>query len=688
MKQQRLENSFWPSQLLQTKLHPPVAKTVILRPRLFEKLNAALNTKLILISAPAGFGKTTLAANWLSHLSSAAADPVRYTWLSLDENDNELSRFLLYLTAALQKLDKHIGRGLPEALSVPELVDVEALLTALLNDLVALEDEFPRRHNILLLDDYHVLENARIDEALTFLFNHLPANLHLVLLSRIDPMLPLAQMRAKRHITEIRERDLRFSLDEAALFLRDVMGIAPSAEDIALLQNRTEGWIAGLQLAGLALQGSEDYFAAEFSGTHRYILDYLTDEVFHQQTPEMQHFLLETSVLNRMNAELCDFLRETTNSQSSLEALERANLFVVPLDQQRLWYRYHHLFNDLLRQRLRQTLPEKVVKLHQRASQWYTTLAAASNDEAALDEAFYHAVAAQDHLQVASLLEQFGDDIWKRGEHDKLRRWVTPLPDNIILDRPALNIFRGWLNFASGHYAEAELHLTQAKQMLDKAISPSELHGRVAAVQAFIATFKGSPSDTVRFAAEALEQLTPRSIWRSSAAIALGDAYSLTGNLIQADEAYQEALVTSRMNGNLYLALNASFKFAANQRQRGLLRQAYDICSEYITLAEKSGLAQTAMAGCLYALRGDILCEWNQLVEGLANTQQAMEARLQTRHIGFAGWITLYRIRSLLAARDLEQAGETLHRMEVMARNTPYPPGLRLLWRHCVCCYG
>lgn len=664
------ENLFGRSQLLYTKLHLPLVQSAILRPHLFEKLSLDLNHKLILISAPAGFGKTTLAANWLSQLNSI----YRYTWLSLDENDNDLRRFLSYLMAALQKIDAHIGRGLQDILRTFDLSDIDAVLTALLNDIVAINEELIQQHSILVLDDYHVLDNPAIDEAVLFLLDHLPAHFHLMLLSRIDPTLPLGRLRAKRQLIEVRERDLRFSVDETHLFLTDIMDISLPSDDIRLLHARTEGWIAGLQLASLALQNSEPSFVAEFSGTHRYILDYLTDEVFQHQTPELQQFLLETSVLNRMCAELCDHLRQTNNSQMLLETLEHANLFVVPLDQQRRWYRYHHLFADLLRQRMRQTMPENIHTLHERASAWYASFAVASEDEAAVDESIHHAVAAQNHEQIAALLERFGDDIWERGEHDKLRRWLTLLPEGIILSQPKLSIFQSWLDFSIGQYSNAEASLSRAELGLNEAANIPELRGRITAIRAFIATFRGDLQNTARFAEQALQQLSPQSRWRASAAIALGDAYSISGNIVTAGEVYQEVLNSTHAAGNLYLALNAGFKLATIQRQRGLLREAYMTCSQQIAFAEKAGLAQTVMAGCLYALRGDILCEWNNLAEGLAQTQQALETSGQTRHVGFAGWIMLFRTRSLLAARDIEQADETLRRMESLARETPLPP--------------
>ncbi|MBZ0284432.1 MAG: LuxR C-terminal-related transcriptional regulator [Anaerolineae bacterium] len=657
------------AQLLQTKLHLPAGGSAIARPRLFQKLDAALESKLTLIAAPAGFGKTTLVARWLSGLSRELVD---YVWLALDEADNDLARFLSYVIAAFQKIDPYIGRGLQDALHTPEPPDAEAVLTALVNDIIALAEESPPRQIILALDDYHALDNPQIDSATAFLLDYLPAHVHLMIISRIDPTLPLSRLRARRQITEIREHDLRFTPHEASLFLQETMGLALPISEINQLCTRTEGWIAGLQLAAIAIQTAPDNrLVTALSGTHRYIMDYLTDEVFQRQPPDIQRFLLESSVLDRMCADLCDILRQSGDSQFFLEKLEQMNLFIVPLDDERRWYRYHHLFADLLRQRLRQMMPESFAELHHRASTWYATYALSSGDEAAIDEAIHHAVATSDSVQVALLLEQFGDSVWERGEHDKLRRWLGLLPPDILAEHPKLGIFQGWLAFTSGQSDGAENSLGQAER---NPLS-DELRGRIAATRAFIATFKGDTPSITQWAQKAVNLLTDvRSTWSSSAAIALGDAYSLGGNPITAGEAYQSALAKSRAAGNVYLSLNAGFKLAGTQRQRGLLRQAYDTCSQQIALAEQTGLAQTTMAGCLYALRGDILCEWNQVAEALAQTQQAMDTSIHVRHIGFTGWIHLYRTRCLLVARDFEGAEAVIARIEKLGQTTPLPP--------------
>ena len=338
--------------ILATKLYiPPPRYKIVLRPCLIERLNEGLSAgrKLTLISAPAGFGKTTLVSEWVAGCGRPTA------WLSLDEGDNDPTRFLTYLIAALQTIAANIGAGMLAVLQSPQPPSIESILTTLLNEITTIPDNF-----ILVLDDYHAIDSKSVDRCLTFLLEHLPPQMHLVIATREDPHLPLARLRARGQLTELRAADLRFTPSEAADFLNQVMGLNLSAEDIAALETRTEGWIAGLQLAALSMQGHQDTtsFIKSFTGSHHFVLDYLVEEVLQQQSESVQTFLLRTSILDRMCGPLCDavLLDSAASGQETLEYLEHANLFIVPLDNERRWYRYHHLFAELLRQRLQQSL--------------------------------------------------------------------------------------------------------------------------------------------------------------------------------------------------------------------------------------------------------------------------------------------------------------------------------------------
>src|SRR5256714_8006750 len=377
-----------PTPILATKLYiPPLRPNVVIRPRLIERLNEGLHRKLTLIAAPAGFGKTTLVSEWVEGIERPRA---RTAWLSLDEGENDPARFLTYLVAALQTIAATIGEGVLGALQSPQPPPPEAILTALLNDLTTIKDHF-----VLVLDDYHVLDAKAIDQALTYLVEHLPPQMHLVIATREDPALPLARLRARGHLTEVRAVDLRFTPSEAAAFLNQGMGLNLSAEDITALEARTEGWIAGLQLAALSMQGQQDTtgFITSFTGSHHFVLDYLVEEVLGQQSERVQTFLLRTSILDRLCGPLCDavLMDPSVSGRATLEDLERANLFLVPLDDERRWYRYHQLFADLLRQRLHQSIASspadaqsQVNELHLRASLWY-------EDQGLSMEAVHHA---------------------------------------------------------------------------------------------------------------------------------------------------------------------------------------------------------------------------------------------------------------------------------------------------------
>ncbi len=377
--------------ILATKLYiPPPQPKVVLRPRLIERLNESLHRKLTLICAPAGFGKTTLLSEWLAGCERPAA------WLSLDEGDNDPTRFLAYLVAALQTIAANIGEGVLGTLGSPQPPPTESTLTALLNEITTIPDDFVR-----VLDDYHVIDAKPVDGALAFLLEHLPPQVHLVIATREDPHLPLARLRARGQLGELRAADLRFTPSEAAEFLEGVMGLDLSAGDIAALETRTEGWIAGLQLAALSMQGHKDAtsFIESFTGSHHFVLDYLVEEVLGQQSESIQDFLLRTSILDHLCGPLCDavVLDPSVSGQETLKYIEHANLFIAPLDNERHWYRYHHLFAELLRQRLHQsaastTVDEErgVAELHVRASKWY-------EDNGMEIEAIRHALAAEEH---------------------------------------------------------------------------------------------------------------------------------------------------------------------------------------------------------------------------------------------------------------------------------------------------
>ena len=427
-----------PTPILATKLYiPPPRLKVVLRPRLIERLNEGLHRKLTLISAPAGFGKTTLVSEWVAGCGRTGSPGCRWTRGITTPRASWLTS-----SPPCRRLWRDIGEGVLGALQSPQPPPAESILTALLNEIATIPDHF-----ILVLDDYHVIDAKPVDQALTFLLEHLPPQMHLVIATREDPALPLARLRARGQLTELRAADLRFTPAEAADFLNQVMGLNLSAEDVAALETRTEGWIAGLQLAAISMQGHQDAtsFIRSFTGSHHFVLDYLLEEVLHQQPESIQAFLLRTSILDRLCGPLCDAVAgridPSASGQETLEYLERANLFIVPLDNERHWYRYHHLFAELLRQRLTWAdlgnEAEGVAEYHIRASQWY-------EDNGLELEAFQHAAAANDIERAERLIEGKGMPLHFRGVATAMLDWLASLPTSVLDARPSL-----WVKYAS-----------------------------------------------------------------------------------------------------------------------------------------------------------------------------------------------------------------------------------------------
>jgi len=569
--------------ILATKLYiPPPRPKAVLRPRLIERLNEGLSAsrKLTLISAPAGFGKTTLVSEWIASCGRQAA------WLSLDEGDNDPTRFLTYLVAALQTLAPNIGAGALAVLQSTQPPSIESILTALLNEITAISHNF-----ILVLDDYHVIDSNPVDEALAFLLEHLPPRMHLVIATREDPRLPLARLRAQGQLTELRAADLRFTSCEAAGFLNQVMGLNLSEEDIAALETRTEGWIAGLQLAALSMQGHQDAasFIHSFTGSHHFVLDYLVEEVLQQQSESIQTFLLRTSILDRLCGPLCDavLLDPSAPGQAKLEYLEHSNLFTVPLDNERHWYRYHHLFGDLLRQRLGQSLtPKAIAEDHIRASEW------CENNGLAF-EAFRHATAANDIERAERIIQGEGIPLHFRGVVAAILGWLASLPKSVLDARPSLCVRYATLSLVTGQTTGVEENLQTAETAIADTLQGAEpddktrsLIGEIAAARATLALTRYQPEAMITQARRALEYLPPDNLFPRIRAIwTLGFAYQVQGDRAAAGQAYTEAIAISQASGNIRMTIVATISLGAIQELENRLYQAAETFRSGLQLA-------------------------------------------------------------------------------------------------------
>ncbi len=575
--------------ILATKLYAPQPRTkVVTRTRLIERLNEGLLGKLTLISAPAGFGKTTLVSEWLVGCDRPA------TWLSLDEGDNDLIRFLTYFVAALQTIMPTIGEAMLAVLESPQ-PPVETMLTALLNEISGIPQNF-----ILVLDDYHVIDTAPIDHALTFLLEHLPPQMHLVITTRDDPLLPVARLRARGHLTELRASDLRFTVAEAAEFLNQVMHLSLSARDIATLESRTEGWIAGLQLAVLSMQGRSDMtqFIRAFAGDNRYIVDYLVDEVLQRQPESIRSFLLQTAILDRLNGPLCEAVTDQQEGSARLEALERGNFFVIPLDDKRQWYRYHQLFADVLYAHLMTERPDEVPTLHRRASEWY-------EQNGSTADAIHHALSAEDFTRAANLVEMAVPDLRRNRQDATLLSWLKALPDALLRCRPVLSANYGGVLLASGQLEGVEARLRDAEQWLDMTIDTDKrleaptgervvvdetafrlLPGSIAVWRAGLALVLGDVTNTVKYSRLALE-LVPEGdhLGRGGAAGLLGLAYWVSGNLEAAHKTFAEGMKSVQKAGHLSDTISGAIALADIRIGQGRLHEAMRTYDHALQLA-------------------------------------------------------------------------------------------------------
>lgn len=620
--------------LIRTKLYAPqVQSTWVSRPRLAARLNEAASGSLTLVAAPAGFGKTTLLGEWIaaarpgSPQGNSAASR-RVAWLTLDERDNDPTRFTTYLIAALAELELPVDENITvDRGGSPRTL--EGCFVQLINQVADVGEDF-----VLVLDDYHLIHTEAIHKGLHFLLDHLPPQMHVILVTRTDPPLPLSQLRARGRLTELRAADLRFTTREMRAFLRQKMGLNLPTGAVADLEARTEGWIAAVQLAAIAMQGREDlpYLVQDFDGDHRYVVDYLAEQVLHQQSESVQTFLLETSILERLTGPLCDALTGRNDGREMLGSLEKANLFLIPLDDHRRWYRYHHLFARFLRDRLKQTDPEHWPALHRRAMEWY-------EDNGYLAEAVDHALTVGDTEQALPLVEQVAEEIWMNGEMVRLLGWLEALPDELMRARPRLCIFHAWIANIMGEFERRDQRLDEAEKCLscpdDEQFDRDLMQGMLAATHGIVAIMEGNASRTLELCQQALAHLPEDNlVWRCVVKRNLGNAYLLEDKTQAAHLAFTEAVADSRRAGNTYMALISMYELAELQIVLGQLHHAEHTCRTALQLAAERGAPGLTIVGALHIALGEVLRERNQLEEARAHALAGIEYGLRDRSIG------------------------------------------------------
>jgi LuxR family maltose regulon positive regulatory protein len=587
-----------------------------LRPRLTKKLLAGVNQPgtFVLLSGPAGFGKSSLLGEFVAQLQRPVA------WVSLDEGDNDAVRFWSYLITACQSVRPGVGESALELFKSPLPLPYDAIPSILVNDLAELDGNL-----VLVLDDYHVIQNGAIQTALSFLLDHLPDKLHIVLSTRVDPPWPLARFRARNKLIEIRAKDLRFTTEEAAAFLNQVMGLNLSAEDVTALETRTEGWIAGLQLAALSMQGRSDIagFIKAFTGSHVYVAEYLVEEVLQHQSEDIQIFLLRTSILGRLNASLCEAVTGLQDGQAVLTTLHRANIFVIPLDDEGLWFRYHQLFADLLQARLRQSLPaDAITTLHSRASQWYER-------NGFVIEAVNHALAAQDFETAADLIQQNASKITIRGELTTLLQWIEALPADVSRRHPQIIISKAWTLTLAGAQPQVESLLQEIEAQIeisDETPEARELRGNAAAIRGYFAMLAGKYVRALELTELAEALLPENSVQaRSILPYTLGQVYRGQGEYEKAAEAFIHLAHIGEISNELLVWATGETEVVNTRHAQGRLREASETARQALQrMADKGALPFGSLAKLEVALC-DVLREQNELDEAYQRVTGVIE---------------------------------------------------------------
>ena len=646
--------------LLQTKLYIPTLQPALVpRPRLIARLSAGLTRNLTVVSAPAGFGKTTLLSAW-----ARSRTPRQVAWLSLDADDNDLGRFLTYLIAALEQTEPEIAARLEAVLQATTKPQPKPLLAALLHELTSRPEPL-----ILILDDYHAIHNHDVHETLRFLIDHLlPPNrggLHLVISGRIEPPLPLARLRVRGQLNEIRPADIRFSLPETTALLNERFSLGLSAEDLGALERRTEGWVASLQLAALSLQDRADKhaFVTAFSGSHHYVIDYLMDEVLADRPDSVRMFLQRTSVLERLCAPLCEALTGLPGSQQILEQLERANLFLVPLDERRQWYRYHHLFADMLRARLQIESPEAVPQLHLRAAVWYA-------GQNLVADAVHHALAAQDHERAAGWIAEAVTEAFRRGQVSKVRRWLDALPQEKVHSTPMLALAHAWVSVIAMDAQPIDGYLDHLEELVRTARADSpELRAvwlsNVMAIRSTRALHLNQVQAVIEYAEQGLALLSDRQEIEHRLRSVLGYnrayAYAVRGETTQACHAYNQALDAARQAKHTIIVAFAGYHLGELHRLRGRLRDAIAVHSDALRLVQ--ALAPSSpLQGLMHIGLGAVRCEQFDLAAAQTHLETGVE---QCQAAGLAELIAegqRWLACVYLAQGEADQAREALKR--------------------------
>ncbi len=610
--------------MLLTKLHiPSSGRNLIHRSGLFDKLNEGLNRKLILISAPAGFGKTTLISDWINQYK------ILTSWISLDKGDVDPVEFLSYIIAGIQTISAEFGQSALKLLKSPNKPINESITNLLINDILKIDQEF-----LLVLDDFHLIDSQEISQLVTYLLEHIPDNIHIVIITRSDPALPIARIRSQHQLIEFRSSDLCFSTNDIFILFNRILKIKLSAEDASSLETKTEGWVAGLQLTALSIAGQENTsnFIKALSGDNRYIMDYLIEEVLKNQTNNIKEFLLQTSILDQISAPLCDAVLNINDSQQILENLERNGMFVIPLDTDRKWYRYHHLFADLLKQKLLLKDKTLIENLHKKASRWF-------EDNEMYDLAIEHALVIKDFEKGIQLLEEVVENMWKNGLHSAILNYGELIPDDLIKHYPEFCLYYSWILINTGQIQNAETLLESAQKITKEKIQDrksekpevenyTKLLGKIAVAFAYLNSNQQKPEKILDYCETAMENLPNNDpLWLGWAWNSRGIAELEKGNIKQGIEALINAMEYGNKSGNLYLLSSAASSLAYHESIFGHYKSSYKRCSDLLVYMKEKGYSEIAKAEWTYAgiftMMSVMECLWTDFDKALESVETA-----------------------------------------------------------------
>ncbi|NOU47156.1 MAG: hypothetical protein HOO86_08855 [Bacteroidales bacterium] len=584
--------------MLLTKLHiPPVGNNIIHRSELHEKLNTGLSRKLILVSAPAGFGKTTVLSDWINQNKIPAA------WFSIDNGDNDPVDFLSYIISGIQGLREEFGQSTLKLLHSPNKPSVESIVSLLINEILNINQNI-----FLVLDDFHLIKSIEVLKLVTYLLEHIPGNIHIVILTRSDPAIAVSRLRSQNQLVEIRSSDLSFSANEISVLFNKKLKLGLSLDDVYSLKTKTEGWIAGLQLTALSMQGREDIsgFIQDLMGDNRYIMDYLMEEVLKIQTDDIREFMIQTSVLEQMSGPLCNKVLNRNDSRLILETLDKNNMFIVPLDNERHWYRYHHLFANLLKQRLLQKDPMLLIDIHTKACEWF-------EQNNMFNFAIEHALEIKNYEKSIRLLGETIESMWEKGQHAAIMNYGDILPDELIKTNPEFCLYYAWILIAAGKIQIAEPFLVSAEIITEELINTKnsskeaiqyhkKLSGKIAVAFTYLNSHLEHSPKIFNYCKTAMENLSEDDpFWFSWAWFSYGIAYFSKGDILESNKAFNEAFEYGKKSGNIYLISTIAIRMAENEQQLGHYISAYNKCSELLTLMNDKGYSEIARTEWTYA---------------------------------------------------------------------------------------